>query len=331
MVLNSKQVRKRTFAEKLKKLLHEYKNILICTIDFVGSNQMQEIRMALRGKGVVLIGKNTVVRKVMRDEMENNPKLESIMPLVVGNVGFVFTNGSNNEIRKIIQLNKKPAPAKVGVTATNDVVVPAGPTGLDPGQTGFFQTLEIATKIMRGSIEIINDVMLVKEGEKVNASHVGLLSKLKIRPFSYGMRVIHVYEDGFCFAAKVLDMAPSDLMSKWARGLRHVAALSLQLGMPTTASVPFSLKNAFRKLLAITMVTKATFPEAKDLSKMIAAAPAGGAAAAAKPAAKAPEPAKVEEKEEEEEDLDMGGLFGGDDDEGEEEGEEWDEEAGEEE
>lgn len=264
--LNQNQKRKRAFAEKLRNLLAEYKNILVCGIDFVGSNQMQEIRIALRGKAVVLIGKNTVVRKVIRDQIPQNPKLEAILPLIAGNIGFVFTNSSLSDIRKIIQDNKRPAPAKAGIFATNAVVVPAGPTGMDPGQTAFFQSMEIATKISRGSIEIINDVHLIAEGEKVTASHASLLAKLGIKPFSYGMKVVHVYEDGFVFAAAVLDMDENALLAKWGLGLRHVAAVGNALGMPTKAAVPFAVKNAFRKLLAVTFVTGLEFEESKELN-----------------------------------------------------------------
>lgn len=37
---------------------------------------MQQIRMSLRGKAVVLMGKNTMMRKAIRGHLENNPALE---------------------------------------------------------------------------------------------------------------------------------------------------------------------------------------------------------------------------------------------------------------
>jgi len=51
-----------------------------------------------------------------------------------------------------------------------------------------------------------------------------------------------------------------------------------------------------------------------DLLTNIGTAPAGGAAAASGPVAVAAVEEKKEEKKEEIEDVDMGGLFGGDDD-----------------
>ena len=62
------------------------------------------------------------------------------------------------------------APAKAGVIAPLSVTIPAGPTGMDPSQTSFFQTLNIATKINKGSVEILNPVTVVTKGEKVSRS-----------------------------------------------------------------------------------------------------------------------------------------------------------------
>lgn len=133
---------------------------------------MQKVRIALRGKAVVVMGKNTLIRKIMRDmiEGEKMTKLEALLPLVVGNMGFVFTNHNLPEIRKLILDNKVPAAAKSGSFAPADVFIPPGPTGLDPGQTNFFQALNIATKIVKGAIEIVNEVHLIKVRKKTHTS-----------------------------------------------------------------------------------------------------------------------------------------------------------------
>lgn len=47
----------------------------------MGSKQMQQIRMSLRGKAVVLMGKNTMMRKAIRGHLENNPALEKWVTL----------------------------------------------------------------------------------------------------------------------------------------------------------------------------------------------------------------------------------------------------------
>lgn len=63
---------------------------------------------------------------------------------------------------------------------------------MGPEKTSFFQALQIPTKISRGTIEILNEVFLIKTGEKVGASEAALLNMLNIQPFSYGLIVQEV-------------------------------------------------------------------------------------------------------------------------------------------
>jgi len=283
---------------------------------------MQKVRLALRGTAVLLMGKNTVMRKIIRAEGEKNAKLLALLDVIVGNVGFVFTNGDLNVARNIIQSNKVPAAAKSGTLAPTDVIVPPGPTGLDPGQTGFFQALQIQTKIVRGSIEIITPVNLIKAGEKITSSHVALLSKLNIRPFHYGIKVIHAYEDGAVYEAKLLDLSHDDLLQKFFKGVRQVAALSLALHQPTLASLPHIFANATKNLIAISLATDYTFKESKAFKDYLENPDAFKTESkkedTAEKADEAEEPEKEkedeEEKDEESDGAIGGGLFGGDDD-----------------
>ncbi len=87
-------------------LFDEYSRFFIVNVDNVGSKQMQQIRMTLRGRGVVIMGKNTSMRKAIRGHLEQNPNLEKVLPQIKGNVGFVFTSEDLSEIRDLIQKNK---------------------------------------------------------------------------------------------------------------------------------------------------------------------------------------------------------------------------------
>lgn len=313
MVKESRTQWKAGYFVKLVELLDEYPRCFLVGVDNVGSKQMQQIRISLRGMGVVLMGKNTMIRKAIRGHLENNPALEKILPHIKGNVGFVFTKGELTEVRQKILENKVAAPAKAGAIAPLDVKLPAQNTGLGPEKTSFFQALSIPTKIARGSIEILNEVHLIKEGDKVGASEATLLNMLKISPFSYGLAIQQVYDSGTVFHPSILDITDEDICNRFMEGVTKIACLSLAIGYPTVASVPHSIVNGFKNLLAIAAETDISFKEAetmkeylKDPSKFAAAAPAASTAAA--PAA-AKEEAKKEESEEESDD-DMGfGLF----------------------
>lgn len=247
--------RKAEYFERMKTLLSTYSKCFVVEVDNVGSNQLQKTRIGLRGKAEILMGKNTMMRKIIKEFVEENPESQVIKlePLCRGNIGFVFTNGDLAEVRETLESNVRPAPARVGSIAPVSVVVPKGPTGCDPGQTAFFQTLQIGTKITKGQIEIVNDVPLISVGDKVTASQAALLQKLNIEPFSYGLILKTVYDNGSVFSAKVLDVTEDVLVAKFTDALSRVASLSLALGYPTQASIPHSIANAFKMLLAVTV------------------------------------------------------------------------------
>jgi len=298
--------RKNNYIKKLVDCIDNYKSMLIISVDFVGSQQMQKLRISLRGRATILMGKNTIIRKIFREKAVGNPALEAVLPLVKGNIGFVFCNEDLAGIRKEVIAERVPAAAKTGVVAPCNVVIPAGPTALDPGQTSFFQALNIGTKISRGCIEIMTNVTLCTTGAKVSSSAVALLGKLGIKPFEYGIEVNYVYDNGSLYDAAILDMTEADLTNRFFTGVNHIAAIGLEVGYPTLASVPHSIVGAFRKLVAIALETDYMFEEAKIFKEMLdnpdafkSAAPAAGGGTAAAPE---PEP----EPEEEEEEMDMG-------------------------
>jgi len=310
MVKGDRQAWKQAYFEKANGLLAKYERIFICDADNVSSKQFQEIRCGMRGHGDVLMGKNTMMKKAIREAAANNPSLEKLLPLIKKNVGFVMTNGDLKEIRDLINTFKVPAAARAGAISPVDVVVPAQPTTLGPEKTSFFQALSIPTKITRGLIEITSNVPLLETGCKVGQSEATLLGMLNIRPFEYGFDILHVYDSGSVFDPCILDITEDDLRARFCSGVANVAAVSLQIGYPTIASVPHSIANGFKNLMAVAAVTDIEFPEVEQL-KAYLADPSAFAAAAPVEEAKVEETAAAPVEEESESDDDMGfDMFG---------------------
>jgi ribosomal protein L10 len=206
-----------------------------------------------------------MVRRALRSIIAEFPQLERLLPHVRGNIGFVFTSSDLPEIRELITANKVAAPARAGALAPKDVQVPAGNTGMEPGKTSFFQALGIPTKIARGTIEIVSDVQVVTAGTRVGQSEATLLNMLNISPFTYGMSVVQIYDQGNVFPPDVLDVSTDELIGRFLTGVQTVAALSLALNYPTLASVTHSLVNTYKNLLAIALVTEYTFEGAEKV------------------------------------------------------------------
>ena len=188
---------------------------------------------------------------------------------------------------------------------------------MEPGKTSFFQALGVPTKIARGTIEITSDLKLVDAGGKVGASEATLLNMLNISPFTYGMKITQIYEEGQTFSPDVLDVEESQLMKALMSAITTVTTISLAANYPTLPSVIHSLVNGYKKALAVAIETDYTWEGIAELKDRIAnpdayaAAPAasGAVAAEAAPAAAETAPA-AQEEESEESDADMGfGLF----------------------
>lgn len=314
--------RKIEYFKRAKALFSEYRKILVVGANNVGSKQMQQIRIALRGKAVVLMGKNTMMRKIIREYVQEsggeNP-VSLLAPLVQGNIGFIYTNDDVNEIRNVISENRVPAAARAGQVAESDVVVPPGPTGCDPGQTQWFQALNVPTKISRGQIEIVSELRLVSAGEIVGGSEAALLQKLNIRPFTYGLVLESVYDNGAVFDAKVLDITEDDMKQKFFAALRRMASLCMSTGYPTLVSIPHSIGNGVRNCIAIAAASGYSFEQMSEWDALLNMSPEELAklqAASAAAGGDGEEEKAEEEEEEEEVDVGGGGLFGGDDGDG---------------
>jgi large subunit ribosomal protein LP0 len=300
----SKIAGKEAYHAKVCKYLDTYEKAFIVGADNVGSLQFQQIRRGLRPGAVILMGKNTMMKRSVRlycEEKKDN-KWACILEHLVNNVGIVFTNGDLKDCKTEIDKHRVGAPARVGIMAPVDVHVPSGSTGMDPSQTSFFQALGIGTKITKGTIEMTADVHLVKQGERVGASQATLLAKLGIKPFKYGLELLQVFENNTLYDPKVLDIKDEDMMKAVAAGIANVAAFSLASGYPTLASVPHSVINSYKNVLGLCLATEYAFPQAQKVKDILANPGAFVAAApAAAPAAAAAAAPKKEEKEESEE------------------------------
>jgi large subunit ribosomal protein LP0 len=255
------------------------------------------------------------VRRALRTFISDKPEYERLLPHVKGNIGFVFTNSDLKEIRDKILENKVAAPARAGAIAPLDVWVPAGNTGMEPGKTSFFQALGVPTKIARGTIEITSDLKLIEAGNKVGASEAALLNLLNISPFTYGMGISQVYDQGQAFPPSVLDIGEDQLLKTFSSAITAIASISLAISFPTLPSVMHSVVNSYKNALAVAVETEYEWDAIKELKDRIAnpdayasAAPAAAAEteSAATPAAAA---TKDESEKEDSDDEGFGGLL----------------------
>jgi len=257
--------KKSDYIEKVVQYLEEYPRFLVVTCDNIGSKQMQRIRLSLRDSGsILLMGKNTLMRKAIRDKLGEHPEWEEILQQVKHNVGLVLTKGSLTALRDKLLESTVPAIAKAGIIAPEDVVLRKQLTTLEPTKTSFFAALDIATKINRSCVEILNDVKLCERGKKVGTSEAALLQMLDIKPFTYGLKLIACWE-GSMFDPKFLDFTEEHLAQAIAVGITNVAALSLGLSYPTLPALKHVIEGGFQNLVAASLEVGHSFSQMGDI------------------------------------------------------------------
>jgi len=255
--------------QKFAALLEEWPRYLLVTCDNIGSQHMQRIRKSLKGEGCLLMGRNTLMRKAVKDNLENHPDWEPLINTIKGNMGFLFTRLSLQQLRTLVLDSTVPAVAKAGAIAPSDVILPKQVTTLEPTKTSFFAALDIATKITKGCVEILNDVKLCESGKKVGSSEAALLQMLEIKPFTYGLKIVTCSEDNCLFSPQYLDFTESTLFASIAQGISRVAALSLAMQYPSLPALPHVISSAFKNCVAVALQTGYSFKQADAIKKRI--------------------------------------------------------------
>ncbi|CCW71061.1 unnamed protein product [Phytomonas sp. Hart1] len=316
---------KREYEERLVSYLNKYSRVLFVGVDNVRSQQMHNVRAALRDKAKILMGKKTLQAKIIEkralsddatDEAKNFHGECEESKLLTGSTGLVFTNEDVQVITAVLDQHRVKAPARVGAISPCDVVVPAGNTGMEPTQTSFFQALNIATKISKGMVEIVSEKKVLSVGDKVDNSTATLLQKLNISPFFYQAEVLSAWDRGVLFTREELKITDDIVEGYLLEGISNISCMSLGAGIPTTTTIGPMIADAFKTLLMVSIATEYEFDEfnGKELRAAVLSGELGGAATAdaaeAAPASAAAAAAEPQaEEEEEDDDFGMGGLF----------------------
>nr|UXY88096.1 60S acidic ribosomal protein P0 [Cryptomonas curvata] len=251
MKLQNKLKIKSQYYEKLNYLFSKYNRILLVDITNVGSSQIQKCRKALSSNSVMVIGKNTLIRKVLRQHIKNKENIELFSSFISGNVGLIFSETEPFLIREILKANKVPASAKPGQISQCDVIIPSGQTDLPPEGTCFFQALNIQTKIQKGQIEIISPINLLAKGQLIGNSESVLLQKLNITPFSYELKIKQIFDFNTVYDTSVLDIKPESILEIINSKIYEFGLISTSINYPTYNYLKNSIKKTVSSLCGL--------------------------------------------------------------------------------
>lgn len=301
----------------------KHNQVIFVDLMSISTSQIKKIRHKLKPfNGTFLVGKNTITLLALRILSNNfkesdtqnardlakkyphKPELKDLIPLIKEKVAFIFTDSPYVELKDLIEKEVIKVPAKVGILAPSDIIVPAGQTTVDPGKFGEFQRLNIPTKTAKTALEIQKDTKICTAGSIVSETVSAMCRLLNIVPFEYGMKIDNVYLNGSFIPKSVIKLSSDSFSSSFSHAIRHVTAVSLEAGVANSLSTPHLISNAFKSILAIGAEAGIKLAVLDQLSAAPAAAPKEEKKEEKKEV-------KKEAKKEEpvEEDMDLGGMF----------------------
>jgi len=234
-VSEAKKQKVKELAELMKK-----KTVMVISIKGLPSAQFQDIKKKLRSKAKVQVVKKSLVNFAL--DHSGIKELHELVPYVDDSTAMLFSDRDMFEISGILADEKSPAKAKAGQIAPSDIEVKAGSTELLPGpDISALSAVGLIPKVEDGKIAVMQDKVIVKEGQEISEAHASIMVKLDIVPFEVGVEPVAAFdgEEKKVYADIKINKegALGELKDAYGRGL----AFAVELGIVNSDSLDFIL------------------------------------------------------------------------------------------
>jgi large subunit ribosomal protein L10 len=228
--------------DDIVEFLESYSSVGIVNVTGIPSRQLQTMRRNLHGSAELRISRNTLVVRALE---QVNDGLEELTQYVSGEVGLIGTNDNPFGLFKQLEASKSPAPISAGEVAPNEILIPEGDTGVDPGPfVGELQSIGAAARIMEGSIHVTEDSVIAEEGDEVSEEAANVLAELGIEPKEVGLDLRGVYSDGVLFEADELVIDVEEYRADVEAAAARARNLSVNAVYPTAQTTPSLIAKA---------------------------------------------------------------------------------------
>ncbi|WP_336037452.1 50S ribosomal protein L10 [Halobacterium yunchengense] len=233
---------KREEVDELVDLLETYDSVGVVNVTGIPSRQLQDMRRGLHGSAVLRMSRNTLLVRALEDVDDG---LEDLTEYISGEVGLVATNDNPFGLFQQLEESKTPAPINAGEVAPNDIVVPEGDTGIDPGPfVGELQQIGANARIQEGSIQVLEDSVVAEEGDVVSDDVANVLTELGIEPKEVGLDLRAVFSEGVLFTPDELALDVDEYRADVQSAAAAARNLSVNAGYPTAQTAPLLVRKA---------------------------------------------------------------------------------------
>ncbi|MFC7202052.1 50S ribosomal protein L10 [Haloferax namakaokahaiae] len=245
--------------DALVDFIQGYESVGVVGVAGIPSRQLQAMRRGLHGSAEVRMSRNTLVNRAL-DEVQNG--FETLSDYVSGQVALIGTNDNPFALYKELEASKTPAPINAGEIAPNDIVIPEGDTGVDPGPfVGELQQVGASARIMDGSIKVTEDSKVLETGEVVSEELAGVLSELGIEPKEVGLDLRGVFSEGVLFKPEELAIDVDEYRTDIQSAVAAATNLSVNAAYPTTQTAPTLIAKATGQAKAVGLFANIESPD----------------------------------------------------------------------
>lgn len=245
---------KKEEVSELKGLIDSYDVVGIVDLLNIPAKQLQEMRKSLKGKAVIRMSKKNLIDLALEDCEAEKGNVTDLSDYMNGQVAVIATEMNPFRLYKILEDSKTAAPAKPGSIAVDDIVIPEGDTGFEPGPfLGELQQVGIPAKIDKGKIVVSKETVLVKAGEEVSKQVASTLSRMDINPMEVGIDLKAVYEDGAIYTSEVLAIDEEQTLADIQGAFTRAFNLSVYAAIPTEETISAIISNAYTKAFNVAM------------------------------------------------------------------------------
>jgi len=250
---------KREEVDELVEFIDSYASVGVVGVAGIPSRQLQAMRRELHGSAEVRMSRNTLTVRALEEVDEG---VEELVDYVSGQIALIGTNDNPFGLYKQLEASKTPAPINAGEVAPNDVVIPEGDTGVDPGPfVGELQTVGASARIMDGSIKVTEDSKVLEEGEVVDDDLANVLTELGIEPKEVGLDLKGVYSEGVLFEPDELAIDVDEYRADIESAAAAARNLSVNAAYPTARTAGTLLAKASGEAKSVALFAEIESPD----------------------------------------------------------------------